>query len=54
MPHEAHALSRNKKELIECPTKKEIPTESGKLVTSCVSPLYLGKEAIHDQGLFFT
>ena len=54
MPHEAHALSRNKKELIECPTKKEIPTESGKLVTSCVSSLYLGKEAIHDQGLFFT
>lgn len=40
--YKAHALSRRKSFLIDCETRKDIPTQSDKPV-SCVSSLYLGK-----------
>lgn len=55
MPHEAHALSRKQKELIECLTKKEILQKVVSLLPAGVSPfISFVKEAIQDQGLFFT
>lgn len=50
LPFDTHALSRDKRVLIEHETRKDTPTQGDKPSTGCVGPLSLGRKCFRPKA----